>query len=1016
MKRLLSIVLAVSLCQSMLVTAWAAEPMVSEESVISPVPAASAEADGTEDPVSEDDAAFTEDPAPEEDDLDGEPVPGEDAVPDGESQPEETDPADEPVLDEDPAVAAVRELIDALPTVDALQAMDKPAQGEVYLQTQAAYEEYKKLTEDQQALLDADGVFEELFGFFNKQIAPLTLTDETPETSTATQIKLSGDISEQEDAWGRSSGEYYVTLEEDVTLQGIQLEVLQGQTVTLDLNGHTLRASGSNPRPIRICDGGELTLKDSSEEKTGTGTGTVTGGRADQGGGGGVDVRNRGTFIMKGGIITDNATTDGKNNKYSGGGVYVYSGGVFEMTGGTITGNTANSGKGDNVYVEKGATFKISGSAIIADEEKSNVYLSETAKDKTEEVTAGLKDAIITVVGKLDGAKIGVTREAGEGVFTWGYTSNNSIEDYDKFFTSDSDDYYCVQSDDKTEVALKKKPKLDRIEAKAKDAKSYIATAFETEIRKDDIVVTAYYTGNNIKPKVLGSEEYEITAGPFAKGETYFVVDENKSYSVTLSYTEGGETVECTFDNITVKPKDFSDDTVTVGGITDQEYTGKPITQDVSVTDNARKETLGLDVDYTLAYDKNTNAGTATVTITGKGNYKGTIKTSFTVGPKSIEDAPVILDPSEVQPYTSKNKPKPQVTVQFGDEDKPLVKGTDYKVEYAYDVKEGIATVTITGIGNYTGKVEKKFAILEPTLTVSSEDDSDVSADLTIPNVFDELTGEEKGQLSNVDVDNRAKLSYKLTVKDVPAEDEESEEDAGPKTPQQLIKAKAGDYQVGQYLKIELSKTLDGDKWEDIPATSRNVTLKLNIPKKLLGGTNRSFAVLCTYEDADGKNVTDRLTDKDADRATITISAKHFSDATYAIVYKDLPVKQTSSGSSGSGSDGSYRSGFKPAAAPATVPEQTVQAPAFIPAAPAFTAPEIAAAPENTPSGEVMLPAEDELMVIDDADVPLAFGADIQPDSGRRPFPWWIIVVMLIATAATIEVLRSKEEGSAVED
>ena len=36
--------------------------------------------------------------------------------------------------------------------------------------------------------------------------------------------------------------------------------------------------------------------------------------------------------------------------------------------------------------------------------------------------------------------------------------------------------------------------------------------------------------------------------------------------------------------------------------------------------------------DYTVAYSKNTNAGTATVTVTGKGKYTGSKVTSFTIG------------------------------------------------------------------------------------------------------------------------------------------------------------------------------------------------------------------------------------------------------------------------------------------------------------------------------------------------------------------------------------------------
>ena len=52
---------------------------------------------------------------------------------------------------------------------------------------------------------------------------------------------------------------------------------------------------------------------------------------------------------------------------------------------------------------------------------------------------------------------------------------------------------------------------------------------------------------------------------------------------------------------------------------------------------------------------------------------------------------------------------EPEVTVKDGD--KVLVEGTDYTVEYTNNVAPGTATVTVKGIGNYKGLVEKTFTI-----------------------------------------------------------------------------------------------------------------------------------------------------------------------------------------------------------------------------------------------------------------------------------------------------------------
>ena len=60
-------------------------------------------------------------------------------------------------------------------------------------------------------------------------------------------------------------------------------------------------------------------------------------------------------------------------------------------------------------------------------------------------------------------------------------------------------------------------------------------------------------------------------------------------------------------------------------------YTGKPITPKVTVTWGDTTLTEG--VDYTVTYANNTQVGTATVTVTGKGNYTGTVTKEFTITP-----------------------------------------------------------------------------------------------------------------------------------------------------------------------------------------------------------------------------------------------------------------------------------------------------------------------------------------------------------------------------------------------
>ena len=74
--------------------------------------------------------------------------------------------------------------------------------------------------------------------------------------------------------------------------------------------------------------------------------------------------------------------------------------------------------------------------------------------------------------------------------------------------------------------------------------------------------------------------------------------------------------------------------------------------------------------------------------------------------------------------YTSDGTEKcPDVTVTYGD--KTLATGTDFTVSYKDNVKEGTATVTITGAGNYTGIINTTFTIT----AAPGKDDSDAGKD-----------------------------------------------------------------------------------------------------------------------------------------------------------------------------------------------------------------------------------------------------------------------------------------------
>lgn len=84
----------------------------------------------------------------------------------------------------------------------------------------------------------------------------------------------------------------------------------------------------------------------------------------------------------------------------------------------------------------------------------------------------------------------------------------------------------------------------------------------------------------------------------------------------------------------------------TVSDIPAQTYTGAAITPEIVVKDGESVLTLGTD--YTVEYSNNTNAGTAKVTIAGKGNYGGTVEKTFT-----IATPPIVLVAAKADPNTT---------------------------------------------------------------------------------------------------------------------------------------------------------------------------------------------------------------------------------------------------------------------------------------------------------------------------------------------------------------------------
>ena len=149
-----------------------------------------------------------------------------------------------------------------------------------------------------------------------------------------------------------------------------------------------------------------------------------------------------------------------------------------------------------------------------------------------------------------------------------------------------------------------------------------------------------------------------------------------------------------------------------IAGISDCDYIGSAITYS-ELHVYSYKTLLEENVDYTVKYRNNTKAGTATVAITGKGNYTGTIEKSFIIRPLDLNNASVV---DVTLPYNGKvQKATTTVTYVVNGKVMTLKSGSDFTYAYPgtdkkaddYDadafVVAGNHTVILTGKGNYIG-------------------------------------------------------------------------------------------------------------------------------------------------------------------------------------------------------------------------------------------------------------------------------------------------------------------------
>lgn len=219
-----------------------------------------------------------------------------------------------------------------------------------------------------------------------------------------------------------------------------------------------------------------------------------------------------------------------------------------------------------------------------------------------------------------------------------------------------------------------------------------------------------------------------------SNGQTIENIDvDTNDNSVQIEKEAGGITVkedsngDGNYDNIIydgsneVALKDIA--LVNIEEISDQSYTGKTITPLITVKDGST--VLVQNTDYTLTYNDNINAGTATAIITGLGKYIGVVRKTFVI--KKAENVIIASDISrnastKVQSFNITAKVTGG-TLSYKSSNSKISVSSTGKVKIAANYA-GTATITLTaGDSNYktvTKTIKIKINKISNTVTASN--------------------------------------------------------------------------------------------------------------------------------------------------------------------------------------------------------------------------------------------------------------------------------------------------------
>ena len=306
------------------------------------------------------------------------------------------------------------------------------------------------------------------------------------------------------------------------------------------------------------------------------------------------------------------------------------------------------------------------------------------------------------------------------------------------------------------------------------------------------------------------------------------------------------------------------------------------------------------------------------------------VKGTFTIEPKSIKDAKVVLGKGLAANGAEQTQTVEKVLLVNKE-----LPADSYTVSGNTATAHGIYTLTVTGKGNYKDYVKWTYVIAPAKAEDAPGEDItigngkvkvDVLPEGAVPSVglltdkaellamlvnSGDITADELVQIAN-----GASVDIVLTVKEANVSDEV-------KT---AMAQAAKDYTIGQYFDISLLKymTVNGSQQAGVPlhTTKDALTISVVVPDALINtnsAVNRTYCIVRNHEGT----ITVLDAAFDAAGKTLTFKTDRFS--IYAIAYKDTAVPSSGSnpGSNNSSNDSETKKNEVAAPTPAPTPAST---------------------------------------------------------------------------------------------